>query len=496
MPLLASAFARRTFALMLIGLMILLGIVGTSMWLASRTSDHADAVILDREIRTLSSSVYASAVNAETGQRGFLLTEDPRYLEPYTTAKVRLPVDLARLRDLVAGDPDAARNVAQLSSLIEAKLIELAETSDLAASGNREKALDMVRSDRGRELMDQIREVLRSLITVTEARVSDRLTKLSTDAETLTWTTLIGGTLIIIVTAGAFWMVARNTRDLVYARAELSTLNLNLEERVTERTGALQRANDEIQRFAYIVSHDLRAPLVNIMGFTSELEVGAGTLQQFVASGQADAALADAARVAANEDLPEAVRFIRASTIKMDGLINAILKLSREGRRDLKAEPVDLGKLFTAAGASVQHQVEEAGATIDIPPRLPTIVSDRLALEQVFGNLIDNAVKYLARDRPGRINVTAEEKAGRIRIVVADNGRGIAPQDHERIFELFRRAGAQDRPGEGVGLAHVRALVRRLGGDITVSSRLGEGSAFQVELPKRFTVSNESYTLS
>jgi signal transduction histidine kinase len=496
MPLLASAFARRTFALMLIGLMILLGIVGTSIWLAARISDHADAVVLDREIRTLASSVYTSAVNAETGQRGFLLTDDSRYLEPYTTAKVRLPADLARLKELVAGDPVASRNVAQLSSLIEAKLVELAETADLTASGNREGALGLVRSDHGRELMAQIRDVVQPLIAVTEARVATRLTRLSAGADTLTWTTLIGGTLIIIVTAGAFWTVARYTRDLVYARTELSTLNQSLEERVTERTGALQRANDEIQRFAYIVSHDLRAPLVNIMGFTSELEVGATTLQQFVASDQSDAALAEAARVAVDEDLPEAVRFIRASTIKMDGLINAILKLSREGRRELKAEPVDLGKLFTVASASLQHQVDEAGAQIDVSPRLPTVVSDRLALEQVFGNLIDNALKYLARDRPGRINITAEEKGGRVKIVVADNGRGIAPQDHERIFELFRRSGAQDRPGEGVGLAHVRALVRRLGGDITVNSRLGEGSAFQVELPKRFTATNESYTLS
>jgi signal transduction histidine kinase len=268
---------------------------------------------------------------------------------------------------------------------------------------------------------------------------------------------------------------------------------VGLERRVAERTSALARANDEIQRFAYIVSHDLRAPLVNIMGFTKELEVGTAALQKFVAAGSAETAdLTEAAQTAANDDLPEAVRFIRASTAKMDTLINAILKMSREGRRELNLEPVDLEKLFASTAASVRHQVDEAGARFELAARAPTIVSDRVALEQIFGNLVDNAVKYLSPDRPGVIKVQVKE-TDRVQITVTDNGRGIAPQDHERIFELFRRSGAQDRPGEGIGLAHVRALVRRLGGDITVQSQLGEGAAFQVSLPKSLVLTNESY---
>src|SRR5262249_26446956 len=117
--------------------------------------------------------------------------------------------------------------------------------------------------------------------------------------------------------------------------------------------------------------------------------------------------------------------------------------------------------------------------------KAPIVVSDRLALEQVVGNVVDNAVKYLARDRPGRIAVAVTSSPGRIGIAISDNGRGIAEQDRERIFELFRRAGAQDRPGEGIGLAHVRALARRLGGDISVRSELGRGSTFQIDLPAR-----------
>ncbi len=98
-----------------------------------------------------------------------------------------------------------------------------------------------------------------------------------------------------------------------------------------------------------------------------------------------------------------------------------------------------------------------------------------------MGNLFDNAIKYRAPDRPVAIAVRAmNDRLGRVVIAVEDNGRGIAPQDHERIFELFRRSGTQDKAGEGIGLAHVRTLVRSLGGDITVASQLGRGTTFTI----------------
>ncbi len=106
-------------------------------------------------------------------------------------------------------------------------------------------------------------------------------------------------------------------------------------------------------------------------------------------------------------------------------------------------------------------------------------------MEQIFGNLLDNALKYLDAGRPGRVTVTAEPVGlGRICFSVTDNGRGIAPQDHQRVFELFRRSGVQDRPGEGIGLAHVKALVRALGGRIDLTSEPGTGTTFAVTLPR------------
>ena len=241
----------------------------------------------------------------------------------------------------------------------------------------------------------------------------------------------------------------------------------------------------EIQRFAYIVSHDLRSPLVNVMGFTAELEGATAAIAELIdrAEQRAPEILTEEARAAAREDLPEAIGFIRTSTEKMDRLIAAILKLSREGRRTIAPEPLDLAAMLAGIEASLTQQIEKRGATLAVEQPLPAIVSDRLAIEQVFSNLIENAVKYLSPDRAGRIVVRGKKDGQRVIFEVEDNGRGIAPADFNRVFDLFRRAGNQDQPGEGIGLAHVRALAYRLGGVIDVSSELSKGSTFRLTLP-------------
>jgi PAS domain S-box-containing protein len=246
---------------------------------------------------------------------------------------------------------------------------------------------------------------------------------------------------------------------------------------ITEQRDAeaeLKESNEEIQRYAYIVSHDLRAPLVNIMGFTSELEAVRDEIRTEIA----DKAKADTI----DKDLAESLSFIKAAINKMDGLINAILKLSREGRRTFRPEHLEMTPLLSGLADSLRHQTDSQGATVTVKD-LPPLVADRLAVEQIFGNLVDNALKYLAPGRPGHIVVSGERIGSRVRYTVTDNGRGVAEKDHKRIFELFRRSGVQDRPGEGIGLAHVRTLVRTLGGRIDVSSTLGEGTVFTVTLP-------------
>ena len=247
----------------------------------------------------------------------------------------------------------------------------------------------------------------------------------------------------------------------------------------------LREANEELQRFTYIVGHDLRSPLVNIMGFTGELDTWRqqiferlGALRAQVGgeqAGESDEAL--------RGDVEEALSFIKSSVGKMDRLIGALLKLSREGQRQFQPQFIDMSQLLRSTVEALAYQAQAVNATIRIG-ELPAITSDRLALEQVFSNLMDNAVKYLRADVPGSIEVRATESDVAITYEICDNGRGIDAKDRERIFDLFRRSGIQDRPGDGIGLAHARTLVRRLGGSINVESEPDHGTVFKVMLPK------------
>jgi signal transduction histidine kinase len=480
-----SELSSTVIGLMGAGTVILLLIVGTSIWLANSTADLSTEVTRVRQTRTLASQTLETVLDAETSQRGYLLTLSSRYLEPYNQARATLASDLAALDKLEAGNPALRGPLEELHDLTGKKMAELAKTIDLAQSGQVDQAIAEVRTDRGINDMDAIRKDFEGVIDNAEATVQADVAQLGTNATFLQWVTTVGGLVVIGFGMAAMWIVIQSIRASLEARKMVEGLNATLEDRVTRRTAALSRANEEIQRFAYIVSHDLRAPLVNIMGFTTELETNAGELKNFFEDETPQNR--HAAREAAMMGVPEAVKFIRSSTGKMDRLINAILKLSREGKRELMPERVELNKVFETIAGSLQHQVEETQTTIDLSASLPAVTSDRLALEQIFSNLCDNALKYLQPGRPGHIAVTAETTRHSVIIAVKDNGRGIAQNDTERVFELFRRAGKQDKQGEGIGLAHVRALVRRLGGDITVVSQLGEGSEFRVLLPKILT---------
>jgi signal transduction histidine kinase len=486
MPISNVSFIRSTLALLGVGLLILIIVAGASLWRAERTRENAADVQDAQSIRTRTSRLLALLLDAETGQRGFLLTQDPQYLEPYEAARRQIGPDIERLKQLHQSDPEQQKMLDDLSRVVSDKLAELAQTIALTQAGSAAAALEITKTDRGRDLMLAARRNLSDLLARADIRLRGDVEDITSGARYLSLATIIGALLIFAVGTGSLFIVVRYTRDVVRARSEVQTLNETLEERVQERTTDLARANDEIQRFAYIVSHDLRAPLVNIMGFTSELEAGVGTVSRFFDELQVDETNTTAreAKLAVKEDMPEAIGFIRASSTRMDGLINAILRLSREGRRNLKPERVNLAELLDLLAANVEHQLSEAGGEIDVMKPIPALVSDRLALEQIFGNLIDNAVKYRDRNRRLRIAIRAREAGRQVQFEVSDNGRGIAKQDHERIFDLFRRSGVQDRQGEGIGLAHVRALVRRLGGDITVESELGAGTTFRLSLPR------------
>lgn len=478
---------RRTVLLMSIGFAALLLIVATTGWLFLRTSTYTQDLVAARQLRVAAVDLRALVQDAESGQRGFLLTGKEKYLQPFDAAVQGIPQKLEVLHRQLSGDPALAASVQDLETRIGAKVAELSQTVALTREGRTSEALAIVDSDLGKSLMDDARGQFAAIIDHADRRFAASVGAQRRMAGILQAVATVAAIVIFLVVGLALLTALRHARALALAREQIEALNIGLEDKVRLRTRDLARANEEIQRFAYIVTHDLRAPLVNIMGFTREVETTLPDLHRFVHSVPPETATEAAAeaRQAVDEDLPEAIGFIRSSTQKMDGLINAILKLSREGLRVQSPQPVDLTALFQEASAVVRHPVIAAGGEIRVDNRASPIVSDRVFLEQIIGNLMDNAVKYSVAGRAPQITLRAfNTTPGWFAIEVQDNGRGIGAQDHDRIFDLFRRSGAQDKPGEGLGLAHVRASVRSLGGDITLTSRLGEGTTFTISLPR------------
>lgn len=426
---------------------------------------------------------------SEAARRGYLVEADAYRLEVYRQWSPEILPALNRLEQYVSDSSAQAARLRALRPIVVKELAEIERSMDLATSGDIATARAEFSDSPGLSALQIIRDHTNRINGVEENLLAQRQKDASDQQKFLQLLLLLTGFLLAAVAAFTFWLVRKFTRDLLYSQKRLHRLNTDLEGAVKERTADLQRANEEIQRFAYIVSHDLRSPLVNVMGFTSEMERADKIVADFVTTieEKQPELVTDDVRLAAREDLPEAIGFIRSSTRKMDRLINAILDLSRQGRRVLAPELLPMNRLTGDIAANLEVLAAERDARFIIEEPMPSLRHDRLAVEQIFSNLMENATKYLQPGRPGVIKVRGRRNGSRAIFEVEDNGRGIAPEDHERIFELFRRSGIQDQQGEGIGLANVRALASRLGGTITLRSVLSEGSTFVVDLPIEFS---------
>src|SRR3981189_1808164 len=479
------------------GLVVLTVISAGSVHLVNKAREDARWVVHSIEIENQLSFTQLQLRRAESAQRGYLSTLRSDFQTDFEDAASELTPALMRLSQLVGDNPVQKRLLDEMLPLTSQRIEEFRKTIELARTQRIDQAARIVREGIGREAMKRIDGLAGKMRAEEDRLFVERRTNADRSQTLAASMTGIGSGFVVVLAGISIFLVRRSLRAREDAEAQLRNYNLNLEATIDERPADLREANDEIQRFAYIVSHDLRSPLVNIMGFTSELEELRGDIfKRIAALARTQSAIpatadnvTDTAEPALegpdqqlSADFSEALGFIKSSTGKMDRLISAILNLTREGRREFEPVRIDTRELIEGIVATVAHQAAEAEAQIRIEP-LPNIVSDRLALEQIFSNLIDNALKYLKTGVPGDISVRGRTKLGFAIFEVTDNGRGIDPKDHQRFFDLFRRAGTQDKPGQGIGLAHVRALVRRLGGTMSVSSELHCGSTFTITLP-------------
>ena len=258
--------------------------------------------------------------------------------------------------------------------------------------------------------------------------------------------------------------IARNITPLHETQEELRALNRELEQRVSERTRALSDAMKELESFSYAVSHDLKAPLRGIDGYSRILQEDYGDR------------LDDQAR-----------RFlgnIRNGAAQMHALIEDLLAYSRMERRSLESSRVDLGELVKSVLA--RRADELAAASVQVVGEVPSLVvrADRQGLDLVLRNLIDNALKFSRDARPPVISLSTRVDGDRVTLSIRDNGIGFDMKYHERIFEIFQRLHRSDEfAGTGVGLALVRKAMQRMGGRVWAESAPGEGACFNLELP-------------
>jgi len=254
----------------------------------------------------------------------------------------------------------------------------------------------------------------------------------------------------------------RTEQSLRRTQEELRHVNAGLEERVRARTLAIEQSNAELEQFASIASHDLQEPLRMVSGFCGLLK----------------SKYADRLDVEGKEFIDFAV----GGANRMQAMIDDILAYARVGRRGQEAVSVDLGAVVRKVTESLRGAIDEFGAVVDVRP-LPTVPGREGQLEQLFQNLVANALKYRGDRRP-EIHIDAERDGATWRITVADNGIGFDPAAADQIFEMFRRLHAEDEyPGTGIGLAICRKIAEGHDGRIWAESEVGIGSRFHVVLP-------------
>ena len=504
-----DAMRRRAIGQILLltaGFLVLVAISTASVLLVNKARQDNSLVVHTLEVENSINALMLEIRRAESAARAFLLTRWPEFLSDHELAVANVVPDVEKLAKLTSDNPVQVESTRKIRAAIETRLDQFAREMEFIRQNEPEKAAALVREAAAGNTDATIRGVSTAMLVEENRLFAIRTTNADQTQILASSVTIAGSGLVIALAALSIFLVRRSSRARDEAEGKLRDNNLNLEVTIDERTADLREANDEIQRFAYIVSHDLRSPLVNIMGFTSELEELRGDIFKRISTLSHQASLAPAmpddatdsaepvlegADKQLSNDFTESLSFIKSSIAKMDRLISAILNLTREGQREFRAERIDVRELIEGVVATVAHQAAEAEAEIRIEP-LPNIASDRLALEQIFSNLIDNALKYLKPGAPGVISVRGRTKLGFAIYDITDNGRGIDPKDHQRIFDLFRRAGTQDKPGQGIGLAHVRTLVRRLGGTMSVASELNNGSTFTITLPIKWSGSNRN----
>lgn len=445
-------------------------------------------------------------LDLETGQRGFLLTGEEHFLDPYYLAESKYKQRIRFLHDLVSDNLPQQIKIEEIERLIDkwntsVAAVEIAERRKLGKTEFKWNDFSkFIRFEAGKTIVDNARKSLEEFIEVEEKLLAQRQKERESSSVVFIRIVLIGTIVIIIMgTLASYYSsytinyyvggepgdIASVTEQIAKGDLDISVENPRgilksvvimayaikkqqeeivqhknkLENRVHARTKELKLSNDRLEQFAYAASHDLREPLRTISGFSEILSYKIDNL---------------------DDDAKKYFNFMKEAAVRMSTLIDDLLTYSRVGRVG-ELEEVDVNGVVSESMAGLLVLTEETGATIKVDP-LPTVWANKMAMAHIFDNLINNAIKYRSKDAP-IVEIKYEKLDDCWKFCVIDNGIGINPKYHEKIFGLFTRLGSRDESGTGAGLAIVKKSVEIHGGKLWVESSEGNGSKFCFTVP-------------
>ncbi len=457
----------------------------------------------NRELIDTLQRTELALVDAETEERAYLITHNERYLDTYRAAGRRVHALLGMLDDLV-GDNQLQRQRAKgVRSAAEAKLKQLEDTVSAFERLGPETARAAILTGHGRETMDAARRAVDEMIDSERDLLVTRTSERDRIVTYTTWVIAAGSViailLAVLVNVGIRHDVTiqrRNQALLEEQAARLEAQRSSLEESerklahqldaerslsdrlaaasaaaetaLAERNAAnvaLERSNRELNQFAYVASHDLKAPLRGIANLAQWVEEDVG------------GAMPERSR--------EHIRVLLSRVRRMESLIDGILAYARVGKSGGEREEIDVGQLVRDV---LELLAPQPGAVrVDVGQELPRLRAERAPFQQIWMNLLGNALKHARRDG-AEVRVRAQDRGGEWEFQVADNGPGIAPQYQQRIFGIFQTLASRDRvEGTGIGLATVKKLVETEGGRVWVESQVGQGATFRFTWPKMRT---------
>jgi len=458
-------FQRKLIGGVLAAAALLLFVAGLSYWRLLRNAEDRQWVVHTYQVMGQLDAILQGMTDAETGERGYILTGENSYLVPYQRGLTEVRDGIAAVRRLTSDNPTQQRSLDSLEPVIAERLRELHERIQVRRETGLAAGAAAIREGTGKEYMNQVRASLGGMKTEEERLLALRSTELDASSQKTRTALVFGESLGLFFLAIAGLVVHSEMRHRRQAEDDVRQLNADLERKVADRTAELaerakdlERSNMELQQFAYVASHDLQEPLRTIASFT-----------QLLAKRYGDK-LDDKAR--------EFIAFAVDGSKRMQTLINDLLSFSRVGTQGRSLVPVSTDAVLDAVLKNLKRGIEESRAIITRDP-LPVVLADELQLSQIMQNLIGNAIKFRRGDGSATVHIGAARTASGWNISVRDNGIGVAPEHGDRIFVIFQRLHTKTQyPGTGIGLAICKKIAERHGGRIWLEPTPGGGSTF------------------